>query len=177
MTGEPRRVLSAFTSFMRQQAEAQLVDRSVVSAGQRWGSGEIRFSSVQLLDENGTPSNLFKANEAFTVCMEWESSEPIENPQFGLSIYRTGDAVQLNSPTTNGAGIDLGMVNGHGEINYHVDTIPLLPGVYHLNVSIHDKMGVHTFDFIDKCQVIEITFADIQEQYGFLSLPAKWEIK
>ena len=175
MTGEPRRVLAAYTEFMRKQTEAQLVDDTAISTGQRWGSGEIRFSSVQLLDAAGKPSTMFKANEAFTICMKWEASEPIKNPQFGLALFRTNDGLQLNSPTTDGAGIDLGIVSGSGELNYHIDTFPLLPGNYYLNVSIHDSLGVHTFDFIDKCQEIEVTYTDSTEHYGFLSLPARWE--
>ena len=178
MTGEPRQVLASYTDFMRKQNEAKMIQQSFSEVtGQRWGSGEIRFRSVRLVDKDGNPTTMFKANEPMSVCMEWEATEPIDNPQFGLSIYRTGDQVQLNSPTTEGAGIDLGMVEGSGEISYHVDTMPLLPGVYHLNVSIHDKMGIHTFDYIDKCQKIEITYTDIIEHYGFLSLPARWEIK
>lgn len=178
MTGEPRKVLSSYTDFMRKQNEAKMIKQSFSEAtGQRWGSGEIRFRAVRLVDKDGNPSSIFKANEPMSVCMDWEATESIDNPQFGLALYRTGDGVQLNSPTTEGAGIDMGVIEGHGEVNYHIDTMPLLPGVYHLNVFIHDKMGVHTFDYIDKCQKIEISFTDITEHYGFLSLPARWEIK
>ncbi|MFT7584020.1 MAG: ABC-type polysaccharide/polyol phosphate transport system ATPase subunit [Cellvibrionaceae bacterium] len=177
MTGEPRQVLSAYTDFMRQQAAGKMLKQTVDNVGQRWGSGEIRFRSVQLVDVDGNPANIFRANEPLSVCMEWEAKEPIENPQFGLSIYRSGDGVQLNSPTSYGAGLDFGILEKWGEINYHIDAIPLLPGIYHFNVSIHDKQGVHTFDFIDRCQTFEITYVDAGENYGFLALPAQWEFK
>lgn len=177
MTGEPRRVLAAYTEFMRSQTEGQMLKQSGISSGQRWGSGEVRFRSIYLIDAEGKRANMFKANESLIVCMEWEASEPIENPQFGVSIYRTGDGIQLNSPTTYGAGIDLGVVTGCGTISYHIDQLPLLPGTYHFNVSIFDKLGVHTFDFIDRCQIFEITYAEIAENYGFVSLPARWEFK
>lgn len=178
MAGEPRQVLAAYTDMMRKQNEAKMIKQSFAEAtGQRWGSGEIRFSSIRLLDKDGNLASVFKANESMTLCMAWEAAEPIENPQFGLSLYRTGDGVQLNSPTTHGAGIDLGVLEGSGELRYQIDTLPLLPGVYHFNVSIHDNIGVHTFDYIDKCQKVEVTYTDIAEEYGFLSLPARWEIK
>ncbi|MEM8863374.1 MAG: ABC transporter ATP-binding protein, partial [Chloroflexota bacterium] len=177
MTGEPRKVLAAYTDFMRKQNESQMISQSLADIGQRWGSGEIKFESVRILDHEEQPTNTFRSNEPLTICLDYEAHEEIENPQFGLSFYRSNDNVQLNSPTTYGAGVNLGIVSGRGTISYKIDTLPLLPGIYHINVSIYDKQGVHVFDFIDRCQTIHVTFSDIQEDYGFLSLPARWEVK
>lgn len=177
LAGEPRKVLAAYTEFMRKQNESKMISQSLADVGQRWGSGEIKFESVRILDRDQQPTNTFKSNEALTICLDYFAKEEIDNPQFGLSFYRSNDNVQLNSPTTYGAGVKLGMVQGNGSISYQIDTLSLLPGVYYINVSIYDKQGVHVFDFIDHCQTIHVTFTENQEDYGFLSLAARWEVK
>ncbi len=177
MSGDPRKVLAAYTDFMRRQNVEKMINQSLDQDGQRWGSGEIKYKSVRLKNSEGDYTNILKSNEAVEVEMEWEAFQEIDNPQFGLSIYREGDQIQLNSPNTFGAGLDLGTVSGCGRMSYHIDNLPLLPGAYYLNVSIYDKQGVHAFDFVDQCLKFEITFTDKPENYGFLSLPARWEFE
>lgn len=177
MGGEPRQVLAAYTEFMRMQQNASILQQTIDKDKQRWGSGEIRFKSVRLKNGEGNYSNIFRSNEAVTVEMVWEAKGAINNPQFGLSIFRVNDQVQLNSPTSIGAGLDVGEITGCGEISYHIDGLPLLPGAYYLTVSIHDNLGVHTFDFIDQCVKFEVSFTENVEQYGFVSLPARWEFE
>ncbi len=176
MSGEPRRVLAAYTEFMRRQNVEKMINQSFDEQGQRWGSGEIKYRSVRIKNGEGEYSNILKSNESIVVEMDWEATQEIDNPQFGLSIYRENDQVQLNSPTTYGGGLDVGPISGLGTVCYHVDNLPLLPGAYYMNVSIYDKQGVHAFDFIDQCLKFEITFTDRPENYGFVSFPAQWEI-
>ena len=112
MTGEPRKVLAAYTEFMRRQNVEKMISQSAGVDGQRWGSGEIKFRSVRLKNSEGEYATVLRANEAITLEMEWEATQQIDNPQFGLSIFRQNDAVQLNSPNTFMAGIDLGTLEG-----------------------------------------------------------------
>ncbi len=177
MSGDPRKVLAAYTEFMRRQNVEKMINQSLDQDGMRWGSGEIKYKSVRLKNSEGEYTNILKSNEAVEVEMEWEATAEIDNPQFGLSIYRQGDQIQLNSPNTFGAGVDLGLVSGGGRMSYHIENLPLLPGAYYINVSIYDKQGVHAFDFVDQCLKFEITFTEKPENYGFLSLPAHWEFK
>ena len=176
MSGEPREVMAAYTDYMRRQNVEKMISQNVADK-HRWGSGEIKYRGVKLKNSEGEYTDILRANEAVEIEMAWEASEPIDNPQFGLSIFRQNDNVQLNSPNTFSAGHRFGIVEGCGEISYRINDLPLLPGAYYISVSIHDKQGVHLFDFIDQCLKFEVTFTDRPENYGFLSLSAGWEFK
>ena len=176
LSGEPRQVLSEYTTFSRKIEQDKVLNALTgLNQHKRWGSGEIKAEAVRLLDKSGKSATTFKSNEPMLIEIDYVTTEPIDNPQFGLAIFRQGDGVQMNSPNSITGGLDLGMVAGEGTIRYCIETLPLLPNTYSVTISIHDKHGVHTFDYHDQAYTFQIAFTDRPETHGFLSLPARWE--
>ena len=176
MTGEPRKVLSEYTTFTRKQEQEKILDKiQGLNEQARWGSGEVKITALRLLDEEGQPAQNFRSNEPLVIEIDYEATEAIENPQFSLAIFRQ-DGIQINSPNSHTAGLELGTIEGTGCVRYRIDSLALLPSVYNLTVAIHDYQGVHTFDYRDRAYTFQITYTDRPETHGIVSFPATWEV-
>ena len=110
-----------------------------------------------------------------TIEMDYVASETIDQPQFSLAMFRQ-DGIQINSPNSFTAGLDTGLVNGRGCVRYKIEHLSLLPSIYHLTVAIHDKQGVHTFDYRERAYTFQVTYTERPETHGIVSLPASWEV-
>ncbi len=176
MSGEPRQVLSEYTTFTRERDQKKILDGvKGLNEHSRWGSGEVKVTAVRLLDGEGKPGQNFRSNEPMTIELEYDATEAVDNPQFGLAIFRQ-DGIQVNSPNSFMAGLKIGTIHGRGCVQYRIDHLALLPSIYRLTISVHDKHGVHTYDYHDQAYTFQVTYTENPETHGLVSLPATWHV-
>ena len=71
------------------------------------------------------------------------------NPVFGIAIHRD-DGVHLTGPNTRLAGVEIGVVEGEGAIDYTIARLPLLPGRYYLSAAVYDRDLITAYDHRDR---------------------------
>jgi lipopolysaccharide transport system ATP-binding protein len=142
----------------------------------RWGSRRIEFRELYLTDAAGTRQTIFATGQSLTLHLHYQAHEPIQDPIFGLAIYRQ-DGTHLTGPNTGFAGLDLGELSGAGEITYTIPALPLLEGLYHITLAIHNTTDTEMFDYLDKAVPFRIDNrgGTTKEHYGILTLSGTWE--
>jgi ABC-type polysaccharide/polyol phosphate transport system ATPase subunit len=123
------------------QAEAALA----AGTAQRWGSREIEITRVRLSDRTGAERYLYEAGEPCTVHLAYRTARPVEDPVFGIGIFRR-DGVCCYGTNTAIEGLALGKLAGDGEVAVEVERLQLVEGEYLLDVAVHARDG-HPYDY------------------------------
>ncbi|GAP64342.1 lipopolysaccharide transport system ATP-binding protein [Ardenticatena maritima] len=146
---------------------------SGASDGQRWGTGRITIEAVELLDGSGQARHVFFTGEPMTIRLVYVAHEPIQSPVFGLAIHHQNGA-HVCGPNTFFGGLDLGVVEGRGAVEYVIPSLPLLEGGYVLSVSAHTRDDSEMFDYHDRLYTFRVARGDHRERFGLVTLGGTW---
>ena len=140
----------------------------------RWGSGEIEVLAVNFLDAQGNERRVFETGEKMIARISYCAHRRVEKPVFGVAIHRH-DGLHINGPNTKLSGYDIDYIEGEGEIDYIIETLPLLEGRYEFTVAIYDDSCLHPYDHQERAYGFVVRQGDVQERYGALYIPCQWE--
>lgn len=140
----------------------------------RSGSGDIEITNTRFLDADGQPQETFATGDPMTIEIGYLAHKPIPNPEFGLAIFRQ-DGVQVNGPNTKLAGVDLGIIEGTGVVQYAIASLPLLPADYLVTTAVHDGRTHQCYDYHKQAYTFRISQGATQELDGLVVLPAQWQ--
>lgn len=142
----------------------------------RWGSREVEITEVKIFAENGEERYIFETGEPMIVRMKYSAKQRIEEPVFGIAIHRI-DGVHINGPNTKTSAYPIKFVEGEGEIDYSIISIPLLDGTYQLSAAVYDDTRTHAYDHHDRKYKFKVINGKIMEDLGLIHIPCKWELK
>jgi ABC-type polysaccharide/polyol phosphate transport system ATPase subunit len=144
--------------------------------GTRWGSGEGKITEIELLDARGRATTTVRTGDAVTFRLHYELAEPIDGPVFGLALY-TLDGVQITGPNTRDEGVELGRIEGTGFVDFHVERLMLVRGIYDLSVALADHALLHTYDQRHRAFRFDVERGHPQDQFGVVSLGGSWALR
>lgn len=149
--------------------------REVQGSGQRWGSGTISITGLDLL-VNGTQTDAtVKTRDPLTLRLHYECTEPVERPVFGIAIHRD-DGMHVTGPNTQMSGLEIARVEGTGTIEYSIARLPLLPGRYYLSAAVYDHDLITPFDHRDRFVPLVVLEGSTQERFGVVELEGRWTL-
>lgn len=146
----------------------------VASQFTRTGTGEIEITGTRFLNQADEPQEVFATGEPMTIEINYLAHIPIDNPEFGLAIFRQ-DGVQVNGPNTKLAGVDLGKLHGSGVVRYEIAQLPLLPADYMVTTAVHDGRSHQCYDFHKQAYKFRVEAGNTHELDGIIQLPACWQ--
>jgi ABC-type polysaccharide/polyol phosphate transport system ATPase subunit len=144
------------------------------SSGARWGSGEIRLTSAELLHDGRPTSHVPTGGDA-TFRLHWSAKEPVREPVFGLALY-TLAGVHVTGPNTRDADLSTGTVSGDGHLELRIPRLMLTPGTYELTAAVFDRSVTHAFDHRERMFRFDVTPGQPRDQHGIVSLGGAWDL-
>lgn len=150
-------------------------DKRTQDGESRWGSGEIKINSVRLLDQNNQEQKTFYSGQPFTVELNYEPHQRVEETVFGIAIHRS-DGVHVTGPNTQHMGLQLPPLTKAGKITYTVSRMPLLEGTYYLSVAVHNRNDTKMYDYHHQLYQFRV-MPGKSERYGLISLGGVWNIQ
>jgi ABC-type polysaccharide/polyol phosphate transport system ATPase subunit len=141
----------------------------------RWGSGDVRIRSAELLHEGRATSHVPTGADV-TFRMHWTAPRPVEEPVFGVAVH-TLEGVHVTGPNTRDVDLSTGKLHGEGHLDLHVPRLMLTPGTYELTVAVFDRSVVQTFDHREKVLRFDVTPGRPRDQYGVVSLGGEWDLQ
>jgi len=166
---------AAVTSYLEQVLNRRREAASKVfgDSPQRWGSRQAEVVDVEFLDGLGSSRDSFCTAETFVVRIHYSAHERVDEPVFGLAIYRD-DGVHVNGPNTKLSGVPIDSIEGDGSLDYVVDELPLLAGTYSVSAAIYDATGTRAYDHQHRVYTFTVLPGRGAERYGLLQMPARW---
>lgn len=169
MIDSARRVVDEYTGTVQVDSKAD------GDAGSRWGSGEGRIETVELLDSSGSPATLTRTGDSVTVRLHYELSEPIEQPVFGVTI-QTIDGTHVSGPNSRDAGLHIPRLEGRGQVDLNIDRLLLVPGTFDLSAALYDHAMQHPYDVRHHILRFHVEPGEPRETFGVVSLGGRWQV-
>ena len=153
-----------------------LANQATALQSHRGGTGEVRYLSVDLLDDAGAPTGMMMPGSTLVVRAAYRARERVTQPVFQVAIVDVDSGLVITTATTQ-PGVVKGEVEGDGVIECRFPKLPLRPRQYVLRLSISDQHQLASYDQVSAGPRFAITgtgggvesLAD--EEDGLVSLP------
>ena len=143
--------------------------------GVRFGTGEVKFTQLGLVDPSGEVVNEVRAGEPATIRLWYEASERIERPVFGAGLH-TVEGVHLWELQGRDSGFVPDAIEaGAGTIDVRVDHLPLAPGSYSISATVQDHSTTHMFDSLQHAARFNVLGGGFRTSGGMLALSGRLE--
>lgn len=141
----------------------------------RWGTGEVLIDSVEVLDNEGTPTTKVGTGSACSVRVTWSSRTDVPPPVIGLGLHAL-DGTHLWGSNTGRQDLWLDPSTGGGAVVLRIPQLPLMPGVFDLHAAVHDRGGGHTYDYRRRVLRFDVVPTVTTEGAGYVSLGGQWAL-
>lgn len=154
--------------------EAELAEKIEIVDADRRGSGEIRVTSVDYLDLDGTSRQSATSGDPLVIRLNYEAAATVIHPVFGIGIYHE-NGTHLSGPNNRLADVEQPVIEkGQGYVDVTVDRMPLLAGKYFITTGIYSADLLHCFDSWDRSNRLIVQPGSSAERYGMLEFGARW---
>jgi lipopolysaccharide transport system ATP-binding protein len=174
-SGQPSDVVMSYLN--RVADEENLDSRSLLpklDIGNRWGTGKVQVTGVELLDGKGQPSRVFLTGTCLEIRLHYTSAEQVEDPIFGISIHHQ-NGMLVCGPNTSFSDVRISVLQGEGVLAYHIPSLSLLEGTYQVSVSCHKRDDTEMYDYHDRAYSFRIFPGKSLERYGFITTNGQWQ--
>ena len=157
-----------------------LANQSVNLQSHRGGTGEIRYSSIELVNDAGGPAASIAPGGNLVVRATYRAERRVDRPVFQVAIIDVDSGLVVTTATSNSAGVPA-HVEGQGAVECRFSNLPLRPRQYVLRLAISDSHQLASYDQVTAGPRFAVTghgkgidmLAD--EEDGLVSLPYEFE--
>ncbi|MGA0877939.1 MAG: ABC transporter ATP-binding protein [Ilumatobacteraceae bacterium] len=172
--GELRMLGPAGEVISNYQGQSHGAVRVQGEAGQRWGSGEVLISAVQILDAQSRALAVPHSMEPMTVSVHLDAKVPIQDAVVSLRIDSLAGH-PIWSSSTRRIGLPFGTLMGAAQVEVVFPSLPLLEGIYDLSVAITDHTEMHPYDHWEKMVRFEVRQYSVFDT-GSVHIDSNWKI-
>jgi ABC-type polysaccharide/polyol phosphate transport system ATPase subunit len=171
--GNPTDVVMAYKQHIASQENGNPA-QSTPSDRQRWGTGEVQITQVEICDGDGRLHSHFMTGDALLVRLHYTSRVRVEQPTFGIAIHHQNGA-HLFGPNTQFDGLEIPVVEGDGVVTYRIPHLPLLEGHYNLTAAVVNQSDTVIFDYHDRIYNFQVIHSPVRTGYGLVQIAGVWQ--
>jgi ABC-2 type transport system ATP-binding protein len=151
------------------------VSRPNTPSGARWGSGEVTFSDIRLLDSDANPQTRFQTYGPLYLRCFLETERPIPGLSVQVRINHM-NGVELWRSSTYRMGFEIPMFESATVFQLNIPDLNLLEGTYDISAAITDPTETHIFDQWERGLRFDVRQEHHVEQgqLGLLNRGAHW---
>ena len=152
--GNPDVVINAYVKYMTSKSTF-INDVKYCGGTTRWGTGEARFTKVEVLNAKGVRVNRFLPGDKIIVRLEYEANKKIDSPTFWVGLMNK-DGIEIFGTLYNKNRVGEYSINDKGSLSCVIDSVPMRPGAYYVMVGIYGEFGDLAIDRIGRAAEFEI---------------------
>ena len=153
-----------------------MANQATALQSHRGGTGEIRYTKVDLHTADGAQTGLLSSGETLVVRAGYRANQRVPSPVFQIAIVDVDSGLVITTATSKPSDAP-DTVDGDGAIECRFDRLPLRPRQYVLRLSVTDRNQLASYDVVTAGPRFAITgqgggvenLAD--EEDGLVSLP------
>ena len=138
----------------------------------RWGSKDITFESITVLDHMGKETDQLESGKPFQIVMRYHINQPVDKVAFGIGIFRN-DGMNCYGVNTDIDHLTIQPIGSDGQVVFQVEDNSLLEGEYLLDAAIHRPDG---FPYDYYREVGRLTIHSVVKDIGVMRLKHEWRI-
>jgi ABC-type polysaccharide/polyol phosphate transport system ATPase subunit len=113
----------------------------------RGGTGEVRYTAIDLNDDNGVPTSLIRPGGSLVVRASYRADRRVRRPVFHIAIVDVDTGLIVSTAKSTDADVP-DCVEGVGLIECRFMQLPLRPRQYVLRLSIADHDHLAAYDVV-----------------------------
>src|SRR5262249_25964810 len=126
----------------------------------RGGSGEIRFSEIEIRGMDWSPVSSVRSGEGFTLVLRYRCRKPVRRPVFTVSIH-TPTGVRVFSVQTSEVNLDVAEITRDGSIELELRRVNLMQGNYLVHVGVGEEPSPWCYDHVPDALELNVEGADV----------------
>jgi ABC-type polysaccharide/polyol phosphate transport system ATPase subunit len=162
--------------YMNEVNMQSLANQATALQSHRGGSGEVRFTSVELADEYGHPVSTIAAGGTLVVRATYHARERVGRPVFQIAIIDVDTGMVVTTASSMAADLPP-HVNGDGFVECRFGSLPLRARQYVTRLTITDSDQLASYDMVTAGPRFAVTSRGVgidglaDEEDGLVSLP------
>lgn len=168
MLGDPLEITDAYLDTAHQGRMVQVNDTM------RWGSGDVRIASVELLDGAEQPIGLPRSGEPVAFRFVLTAEQPVVDPELIMSIYDQAGTL-ISEVGTRGRSVRIDQVHGQRIVTLELDHLSLTEGTYELSASVRDESGQREYDVRNRFVKFDV-LKSADSDGGLVTLGGHWVV-
>ncbi len=172
--GDTGEVISCYNNEMK---KALLLKEPAFSE-KRWGTGEVRITSVQLSDAGGRATDTYETGSSLVIKITYHAPKKVDNPDFRF-VIQTTDGVWLVCVRAEHGKNGPDFIEGDGTMQCSFESIPLLKNAYIVSIYIGSPDNQIDYDVWPNAAQFSVTPSQNERNYslsaynGLIHVPAK----
>jgi len=141
---------------------------------ERWGTGEARIASVNLINPQGSPLGVAHTGSDLIFRVNYEAKKKLENVVFGFNIRDLHGTI-IWGTSTKFRRFEIVELQENGHLDIAIPNFPLLAGTYSLSLAISDESEVHEYDHWERALRFNVIQGNNLDQ-GFITIPSTFSV-
>jgi lipopolysaccharide transport system ATP-binding protein len=162
--GDTEEVIAQYLDHVNEHAAAEVRARDRTEM--RGGSGELRYTAVDLLDDQGNKREVFSLGEPIRVRARYEALQAVDRPLFRVAITSPTHGVTVCIADSQSADVPA-RVDESGEIECRFHALPLRPGQYSVQLYITGSELAGLYDALTLGETFVVSAANVSAEHGF----------
>ncbi len=168
--GPAAEVIAAYTG----GSYAQHTERDE-SSRNRWGTGDARINSIELLNLDGMTAEVIESNASAQIRFQISAHTRIESPILRVQITRLNGDVMWATSTQRGTNT-MRVLDGAATATLNIESTKLLEGTYFVSASITDSTGATEFDHCENWLRFNVYKTNIFDE-GIVAINSSWNLE
>jgi ABC-2 type transport system ATP-binding protein len=140
----------------------------------RFGTHEVSYTHVDILDGNGQPCHIFSTGDRLIMKLDYVANIEKPSVNFNMDFVRDNGQYCYGSCFAK-AGDILPVLNASGTVTFNIEKLMLLPGKYFLNLGINGPDG-ELYDNLRN--ILQITVRDYpNNEFGPCTFEHSWNVE
>lgn len=135
--------------------ESLIKSNEVLEDSLRVGTGEIRITDLDLMDELGESRQKVDLGDCVKIRFHYHANEPVNNPVFNVTIHVL-NSYQVTGIRTDVDGQTVGRLEGQGYIDLIIPELNLLPNIYTVDAVILHSDGYTYYDRVNRIAQMKV---------------------
>jgi lipopolysaccharide transport system ATP-binding protein len=166
--------------YMATFASAEQGAADLAAIQTRVGSGEVRFTGLDMLDRDGATLSVIRAGDALTMRLHFQAQTEVRDLHIGVEIRNElGMLMTLNNNWMTALSVTR-VPEGSHHMDLEIDFLNLMPGRFYLTLWLKGPDSSN-HDLLENCMTMDVETSDyygsgrgITPKFGVIFLPARW---
>jgi len=145
------------------------------SSRNRWGTGDARINSIELLNHDGTIAQVIDSNAGAQIRFQISAHTRIESPILRVQITRLNGDVVWATSTQRGTNT-MRVLDGPATATLNIESTKLLEGTYFVSAAITDSTGTTEFDHCENWLRFNVQKTNVFDE-GIVAINSTWSLE
>ena len=145
------------------------------SSRNRWGTGDARINSIELLNHDETIAQVIESNAGAQIRFQISAHTRIESPILRVQITRLNGDVVWATSTQRGTNT-MRVLDGTATATLNIESTKLLEGTYFVSASITDSTGTTEFDHCENWLRFNVHKTNVFDE-GIVAINSTWSLE